>query len=350
VEATGGAAKVVKAEVSVSDMEAEPLLKVLGSAVEDKDAVVAEKCCKRIRVLCRDLNGRKACHQFGAARILCVAYRAFSPTFTEGAKVEKDFILQSLAALVNLCSGEEKNNISSVPRTKAVEEGAIQAASDAIRLLSTESEICEMACLVVQNMCFGDDEHAVARRKRAGEDGAIEAVIAVLSSPKHEHIRDTCISSMRLCVDRVPELRKRALDKGAPEEGVKPITKEGGGGLLSFRIGGFGTSRLMGKKKSAIQEETVKSPPATPPPTSPSPPTPEKTAPPAQPVAPSPPPSVRAKEASVPAPVATAATTTVAAPAAEPPKAPPAEKPAATETAPPPAAATPPAEKPDVTA
>ena len=211
---------------SIETMTPAAVLSSLGVVTEEGNVELAAACCRRVRVLCREYELRKACDQLGAARILIAAHDAM-PT-------DQQLVLQALAALVNLCSGE-----SNPTRTTAVEAGAIRAAASAIASLGSVIEIGEMACLVVQNLCYGDDPEALSRRRHAADDGAIEAVVSVLN--QHPEIHDTCCSSLRLCVDRMPDLRQRAVNLGAPEEAVKPITKESGG-LLSFRTG-WGTSR-----------------------------------------------------------------------------------------------------------
>ena len=211
---------------SIETMTPAAVLSSLGVVTEEGNVELAAACCRRVRVLCREYELRKACDQLGAARILIAAHDAM-PT-------DQQLVLQALAALVNLCSGE-----SNTTRTTAVEAGAIRAAASAITSLGSVIEIGEMACLVVQNLCYGDDPEALNRRRHAADDGAIEAVVSVLN--QHPEINDTCCSSLRLCVDRMPDLRQRAVNLGAPEEAVKPITKESGG-LLSFRTG-WGTSR-----------------------------------------------------------------------------------------------------------
>lgn len=215
---------------TVEGMNPEDVLQTLGLATGATDAELATACCKRVRVLCREFPSRQNCEQLGAARIIISAIDAMS--------TDKLLVLQSLAALVNLCSGD-----AHPPRTTAVDAGAIRVAAMAIQTLGDNIEVGEMACLVVQNLCYGDDNAALERREKAAKDGAIEAVIKVMNT--HAEVRDTCVASLRLCVDRMPALRTRATEAGAPPEGVKPITKEGGG-LLSFR-GGFGTSRRKAK-------------------------------------------------------------------------------------------------------
>jgi len=231
-------------EEQIQNMGPEQVLSTLGTVTHENNATFAAACCKRVRVLCRDLELRQECDKWGASRILIAAYDAMPK--------EDKLVLQSLAAIVNLCSGD-----SHAPRTKAVDAGAIRAAAGAINDLGENSiEIGELACLVVQNLCYGDDKDALLRRRRADNDGAIEAVIKMHQT--HAEIRETCSSSLRLCVDRMEDLRQKARAAGAPEDCVKPISKEGGGGLLSFR-NGFGTNRRKANK-AKMQEQAVKKP------------------------------------------------------------------------------------------
>ena len=111
-------------------------------------------------------------------------------------------------------------------------------------------QIAEMACLLIQNLCYGDDQLAVKRRERADKDGAIEAILNVIKEHETREIMDTCVAAMRLAVDRKPDLRDKAKQLGAHDEWVRPITKEGSasGGLLSFR-GGLGTFRRKAAKQ-----------------------------------------------------------------------------------------------------
>ena len=53
--------------------------------------------------------------------------------------------------------------------------------------------------------------------------------------------RDVGAATLRLIVHKVSALKTRAIKAGAKEEWVKPIAQ--GGGILSFRKIGFGTSR-----------------------------------------------------------------------------------------------------------
>ena len=103
-----------------------------------------------------------------------------------------------------------------------------------------------MACIALQNCCYGEDAHAVVRRKTAAEKGAIAAVIDAMKT--HEAsapMQEVGAATLRLLVHRVDELRKQAIDAGAAPEWVKPINQ--GGGILSFRKLGFGTSRRRNK-------------------------------------------------------------------------------------------------------
>lgn len=136
-----------------------------------------------------------------------------------------------------------------------MENGAIEQACAAVKNFVETVEIAEMACLVIQNLCYGEDPQAIKRRERADKDGAIEAVLAVIKVHESREIMDTCVAALRLAVDRMSHLREKAKGLGAHDDWVKPITKEGGGSLLSFR-GGFGTSRRKAKAAALQQSQT----------------------------------------------------------------------------------------------
>jgi hypothetical protein len=107
-----------------------------------------------------------------------------------------------------------------------------------------------MACLVIQNLCYGDDGAVLDRRKRAADDGAIETILNVMQRfDQAKEIYDACVASLRLTVDRLPDLRAKAVQQGAQPDWVKPVTKDSGGGLLSFR-GGLGTFRRKAKSSN----------------------------------------------------------------------------------------------------
>ena len=216
----------------IGGMTADSVLSTLG-LVSSSDPQKTAACCNRVRVLCRDYASRQECEKFGAARVLVAAAKA-QPK-------DKSVVLQSLAAIVNLCSGDSHG-----PRIGAVDAGAIATAAAAVADLGEHIEVGEMACLTVQNLCFGDDAAAIDRRKKAAAAGAIEAILTVMKA--YPEIRETCVASLRLCVDRVNDSRAKAIQLGAPPDSVKPITKEPGG-LLSFR-GGLGTFRRKAKSDS----------------------------------------------------------------------------------------------------
>jgi len=99
-----------------------------------------------------------------------------------------------------------------------------------------------MACIALQNCCYGEDTHALTRRQEAGAAGAIEAVVAATKEhAESAPMLDVGAATLRLIVHKVSALKTRAIKAGAKEEWVKPIAQ--GGGILSFRKIGFGTSR-----------------------------------------------------------------------------------------------------------
>jgi len=227
------------------------VLEVLKEAVanaKDPAAIVASaSACKRLRVVCREADGRTACDSLGAASAVAAAMSVFM--------ANPEFALQALAALVNLCSGD-----SSAARKAASEAGAMKLAVQVMSGHPKDVDLCEMACLVIQNVCYGDDENVLTRRQTAGDQGAIPAVLAVMRN--HEaapEMLDIGITSLRLIAEKMPALRSGAIELGAKPEWVRPIAKEagstggGGGALGSFR-GIFGTSRK--KKAQPIQTFT----------------------------------------------------------------------------------------------
>ena len=145
--------------------------------------------------------------------------------------------LQALAALVNLCSGEANEH-----RKNAVEVGAMKAITSAMKMLPENAEVQEMACIALQNCCYGEDPHAITRRETAAAEGAIKAVLdAIAAHPDSAPMQDVGAATLRLMVHRVNSLRDEALKLGAQPAWVKPIRE--GGGILSFRKLGFGTNR-----------------------------------------------------------------------------------------------------------
>jgi len=211
---------------NVEQMPPEAVLRTLAIATSQANSELAAACCKRVRVLCRDVSLRRECLQFGALRILKSCYEAMPN--------DESLVLHSLAALVNVYADE------TFPRSAAVEAGAVAMIAKVIADFSSSTEVTEMACLATRNLCYGVGADALRRRKRAAADGAVEAVIAVLNN--QPELREVSIATLRICVDGVPELKQRALKGGAPSEGVKPLSKDSGGSLLSFR-GGLGTNR-----------------------------------------------------------------------------------------------------------
>jgi len=195
-----------------------------------------EQCCKRLRVLCREPDNCKRCDEAGTALAVVSAMGALPSVPTVQ--------LQALAALVNLCSGEANEH-----RKNTVNAGAMKAIVAAMNNLPANAEVQEMACIALQNCCYGEDPNATDRRKAASDEGAIEAVVAAMK--KHQEsspMQEVGQATLRLIVHRVNELRVKALELGAQADWVKPISQ--GGGILSFRKVGFGTSRRKQKASS----------------------------------------------------------------------------------------------------
>jgi len=206
----------------------------------DRNVAMVEACCKRVRVLCREIDMCRVCDQAGAAAAVVKAMQAL-PNET---RVQ----LQALAAIVNLCSGENNEH-----RSKAVASGALPMIVDAMKALIFNPEVQEMGCIALQNCCYGEDEQAIERRRGAAAAGAISAVVDAMK--QHESIpaaQEVGVATLRLIVHKVPELRQTAVNAGANPDWVKPISKEGGG-ILSFRKG-FGTSRRVRAQQKAQQQ------------------------------------------------------------------------------------------------
>jgi len=151
--------------------------------------------------------------------------------------------LQALAAIANLCSEEPIE-----PRSSIVKAGALPSIIASIRARIGDTEVVEMGCIALQNCCYGEDPEATERRRLAADAGAIEAVVAAMKT--HEAIaaaQEVGVDTLRLMVHNIPELRAKAISAGASAGWVKQIAKEGGG-ILSFRKIGFGTSRRVARR------------------------------------------------------------------------------------------------------
>ena len=242
----------VKAE-DIAEFAPAEVVKTLNAAVQTKpelNSAIVESCCKRLRVLCREPANCLVCDEAGTAPAVVNAMGALQTVPTVQ--------LQALAALVNLCSGEEN-----VHRANAVEANALKAVVAAMNALPDNAEVQEMACIALQNCCYGEDEHAITRRKVAGSEGALKAVLAAMK--KHTAvpaipedgeapassagpILEVGVSTLRLIVHKVDALRAEAKELGASPEWIKPIAQQqSGNGLLSFRRLGFGTNRRKAK-------------------------------------------------------------------------------------------------------
>jgi len=206
----------------------------------DRDVEMIAACCKRVRVLCRHEDMCKVCNQAGVAAALVKAMQALPN--------ETGVQLQALAALVNLCSGENVDY-----RSQTVASGALPMIVDAMKTLIDNPEVQEMGCIALQNCCYGEDEQAIERRKGAAAAGAISAVVAAMK--QHVSIpaaQEVGVATLRLIVHKVPELRQTAVNAGANPDWLKPISKVEGGVIPSFRRG-FGTSRRVRAQQKAQQ-------------------------------------------------------------------------------------------------
>lgn len=119
-----------------------------------------------------------------------------------------------------------------------------------------------MACIALQNGCFGEDALATSRRQVAIEAGALATVIELVKS--HEanaaeasyNFVEVGIATLRLLVHKVEGARQQAVAMGAASEWVKPIKPPKGSGSSRGAVGllrGFGTSRSRANK-NAIKE------------------------------------------------------------------------------------------------
>ena len=132
----------------------------------DRNVAMVEACCKRVRVLCRHEDMCKVCDQAGVATVLVKAMQALPN--------ETCVQLQALAALVNLCSGENSDY-----RSQAVASGVLPMIVAAMKTFTDNPEVQEMGCIALQNCCYGEDKQAVEHRKEAAAAGAISAVRAL---------------------------------------------------------------------------------------------------------------------------------------------------------------------------
>ena len=99
-----------------------------------------------------------------------------------------------------------------------------------------------MACIALQNCCYGEDPHAITRRETCAAEGGLKTVLdAIANHAGSVTIQEVGVATLRLMVHRVPRLHDEAISLGAKAEWVKPIRE--GGGIVSFRKFGFGTSR-----------------------------------------------------------------------------------------------------------
>ena len=107
-----------------------------------------------------------------------------------------------------------------------------------------------MACIALQNCCYGEDPHAITRRQAASSEGAIEAVVEAMNRHSGSApMQEVGAATLRLIVHKVGDLREKALKAGANPEWVKPIQQKSGNSLLSFR-NGFGTRRASTKSQN----------------------------------------------------------------------------------------------------
>jgi hypothetical protein len=187
---------------ALADMEASAVVKILTEATGKKPPgprPVVEHCCKRIRVLCRAIEQCEICDQAGAGAAVLQAMSAFPS--------DREVQLQSLAAIVNLCSGEASGH-----RQNAVDAGALQEIVNAMRVLLHDPEVQEMGCIALQNCCYGEDERAVARRQTSAQVGAIEAVLQSMKT--HSVIsqaQEVGIATLKLIVHKAPDVRQKAI-------------------------------------------------------------------------------------------------------------------------------------------
>jgi hypothetical protein len=183
-----------------------------------------ELCCKRIRVLCCEPATQRECCEAQAGAALANTMHRCLPYLPSALAVQ----WHALAALVNLCLGETNEY-----RDHALSSGALRAIVAVMKRLSDYPgyiEVHEMACVALQNACYGEDANALARRRAADDEGAIEAVLAVMRRYKTvraaSHMQSLGQATLQLLVHELPELRIKARQLGAKAEWV---TEFGGG-------------------------------------------------------------------------------------------------------------------------
>ena len=78
-------------------------------------------------------------------------------------------------ALRNVCRGV--GAAAQARKQRAAEAGALEAVAAAMQAHPQAAGVQKHACLVLRNVCGGVDAAALTRRQRAVEAGAIEAVV-----------------------------------------------------------------------------------------------------------------------------------------------------------------------------
>ena len=148
-------------------------------------ARVAEKACERLVALCRPLGTEQASVEAGVIEAVVEALRAHPQvSFVQGS---------GLSVLHYLCIGADAAARARAQR--AMRAGFIEAAVAAIRAEAQElggmaAPVQQLGCMALAAVCEGDDAAGRARKQRAAEAGALEAVVeAMRAMQAHLQVR-----------------------------------------------------------------------------------------------------------------------------------------------------------------
>ena len=84
------------------------------------------------------------------------------------------------AAVHTVCCGDDA--AAPARKQRAAEAGALEAVVEAMHAHPQWESLQEYGCLALGNMCCGDDAAAPARKQRAAEVGSIEAVVKTMQA------------------------------------------------------------------------------------------------------------------------------------------------------------------------
>jgi len=159
-------------------------------------------------MLCRQEEACKVCDQHDAVAVVC-------KTMTGHTK-EPAVQQQACAALINLCVGESFER-----REHAAQSGVLGAIVGAMRnqIEHPAPGIQEMAFVAIQNICFGGDANGAARKQRAIDAGAFEAiVVAIRRFQGTTSVHDQDTATLRLLCNNDQLLKARAMEAGAKKD------------------------------------------------------------------------------------------------------------------------------------